>query len=124
MSGVRFDIPPFVIAEGNPAEPRNVNHIGMRRDGFDEDSIKALRDAFRQLYHDRNGKPLSEVVERVRANAPDAPAHPVQRLCAWLSNHLELSVKGRAQEATRQPAIGGAPSRRKSESGDLTPTRA
>ncbi len=57
MSGVRFDIPPFVIAEGNPAEPRTVNHIGMRRDGWDEDEIKALREAFRALYHDRSGTP-------------------------------------------------------------------
>jgi UDP-N-acetylglucosamine acyltransferase len=123
MSGVRFDIPPFVIADGNPAEPRNINHIGMRRDGWDEDEIKALREAFRGLYHDRSGTPLSAAVERVRAAAPAAPEHPVQRLCSWLSEHLEVSIKGRAQEATRQPAIGGAPARAKRPSGDLTPAR-
>jgi UDP-N-acetylglucosamine acyltransferase len=90
MSGVRFDIPPFVIAEGNPAEPRNINHIGMRRDGF---------------------------------TAPVASEHPVRRLCSWLANHLESSVKGRAQEATRQPAIGAVPTRAKRDAGDLSPVR-
>jgi UDP-N-acetylglucosamine acyltransferase len=123
MSGVRFDIPPFVIAEGNPAEPRNINHIGMRRDGFSEEDIKALRDAFRQLYHDRNGVPLSEVVARLLVTAPVASEHPVRRLCSWLANHLESSVKGRAQEATRQPAIGAVPTRAKRDAGDLSPVR-
>jgi UDP-N-acetylglucosamine acyltransferase len=109
MSGVRFDLPPFVIAEGNPAEPRNVNQIGMRRDDFSEDDIQSVRDAFRVLYHGRKGRPLSQVVEEVRAGAPADERHPVRRLCAWLGDHLELSVKGRMQEATRPPVVGGAP---------------
>jgi UDP-N-acetylglucosamine acyltransferase len=111
MSGVRFDIPPFVIAEGNPAEPRNVNQIGMRRDGHSEEAIRALRDAFRALYHDRGATPISEVLERVRGSAPADPIHPVNRLCGWLSEHLENSIKGRLQEAHRPAVIGAAPTK-------------
>ncbi len=123
MSGVRFDIPPFMIAEGNPAEPRNVNYIGMRRDGYSEEAINALREAYRALYHDRGATPLSVAVERVRADAPAELEHPVQRLCSWLSEHLETSIKGRVQEATRKPAIGATPTRSKKPLGDLTPLR-
>lgn len=107
MSGVRFDVPPFMIAEGNPAEPRNVNQIGMRRDGFSEEDIEAVRSAFRSLYHSRRERPLSEVLIEVRATAPTAEAHPVRRLCTWLGEHLEANVKGRVQESHRPPIIGG-----------------
>jgi UDP-N-acetylglucosamine acyltransferase len=107
MSGVRFDVPPFMIAEGNPAEPRNVNQIGMRRDGFSEELISSVREAFRRLYHDRGSKPMSEALAAVRADAPAEPTHPVQRLCTWLEEHLQTSIKGRIGEAHRPPVVGG-----------------
>jgi UDP-N-acetylglucosamine acyltransferase len=118
MSGVRFDVPPFLIADGNPAEPRNVNQIGMRRDGWPEEQIGAVRDAFRQLYHDRGGRPLAEILLAVRAGAPADPAHPVQILCAWLEEHLQSSVKGRIGEAHRPAVVGGKAAKRR-ESGDI-----
>ncbi len=118
MSGVRFDVPPFMIADGNPAEPRNVNQIGMRRDGWSEEHISAVRDAFRQLYHDRGGKPIAEILGTVRAATPDDPAHPVQILCAWLAEHLQTSVKGRIGEAHRPPVVGAKTSKKR-ESGEV-----
>ncbi len=105
MSGVRFDIPPFMVAEGNPAEPRNVNQVGLRRDGWSEDHIRALRDAYRVLYHDRN-VPLSQAVATLKGTLTPDPANPVMRLVTWIQEHLETSVRGRMQEASRQPAIG------------------
>jgi UDP-N-acetylglucosamine acyltransferase len=107
MSGVRFDVPPFMIADGNPAEPRNVNQIGLRRDGWSEEHISAVREAFRHLYHDRGGKPMAEVLAKVRAEVPADPTHPVQRLCTWLAEHLQTSIKGRMGEAHRAPVVGG-----------------
>jgi UDP-N-acetylglucosamine acyltransferase len=107
MSGVRFDVPPFMIAEGNPAEPRNVNQIGMLRDGWSEEHIQAVRDAFRQLYHDRGSKPIAEALAAVRATTPVDDKHPVHLLCSWLEEHLQTSVKGRIGEAHRAPVVGG-----------------
>lgn len=119
MSGVRFDIPPFMIAEGNPAEPRNVNQIGMRRDGFSEEHIAAVREAFRHLYHDRGAKPMSEVLSKVRTEAPADPTHPVQRLCTWLEEHLQTSIKGRMGEAHRPPVVGGKATKKR-ETAEVT----
>ncbi len=36
------DIPPFVIAAGNKAEPHGINVEGLRRRGFSPDAISAL----------------------------------------------------------------------------------
>lgn len=109
MAGVRFDVPPFIMAEGNPAEPRNINIIGLRRDGWSEPDIEDLRVAFRELYHDREKKSLREALEEVRDTFEAKPASPVHRLCDWLQAFLENNIRGRVQEKSRQPAIGGKP---------------
>ena len=43
------DVPPYLIADGNPAHLRGVNHVGLERRGFAEDDIKVLRRAYRIL---------------------------------------------------------------------------
>ena len=44
------DVPPYVIASGNPARPHGINAEGLRRHGFDRDTMRALRDAYKQIY--------------------------------------------------------------------------
>ena len=44
------DVPPYMIVEGNPAKVRKVNTIGLERAGFSQDSIDAIRGAFKQLF--------------------------------------------------------------------------
>jgi UDP-N-acetylglucosamine acyltransferase len=44
------DVPPFMIADGNPAEIRGVNHVGLERRGFAAEGIRELREAYRLLY--------------------------------------------------------------------------
>ena len=112
MSGVRFDLPPYMMADGNPAEPRNINIIGCRRDGMPEDQIRLLRDIFKIIYHDRekNGTPIVEAIARAREVVTAHPDSPAARLVEWQQAHLEISVKGRIQEAHRPPVIGGAAS--------------
>jgi UDP-N-acetylglucosamine acyltransferase len=44
------DVPPFMIADGNPAEVRGINKVGMERNGIAEETIRALREAYRILY--------------------------------------------------------------------------
>jgi UDP-N-acetylglucosamine acyltransferase len=43
------DVPPYLIVDGNPAQLRGVNHVGLERRGFAEADIKALRRAYRVL---------------------------------------------------------------------------
>jgi UDP-N-acetylglucosamine acyltransferase len=43
------DVPPFMIADGNPAELRGINQVGLERRGFDAETIRSLREAYRLL---------------------------------------------------------------------------
>src|SRR3954452_21301806 len=43
------DVPPFLIADGNPAEIRGINLVGMEGTGFAPEGRKALGEPFRLL---------------------------------------------------------------------------
>jgi UDP-N-acetylglucosamine acyltransferase len=44
------DVPSFMIADGNPAEIRGINQIGLERCGFSAEAIRELREAYKILY--------------------------------------------------------------------------
>ncbi|WMY95491.1 MAG: acyl-ACP--UDP-N-acetylglucosamine O-acyltransferase [Arsenophonus sp.] len=60
-SGVSKDVPPYVIAQGNHATPYGVNIKGLKRRGFDKESLHAIKYAYKILY--RCGKSLDEARE-------------------------------------------------------------
>lgn len=47
------DVPPFMIADGNPAVVRGVNQIGLERSGFPPSTIRQIKDAYRLLYRSK-----------------------------------------------------------------------
>src|SRR5205807_10297272 len=47
------DIPPFMIADGNPAKVRGINLVGLERNGFAPESVKAIKEAFRLIYRSK-----------------------------------------------------------------------
>jgi UDP-N-acetylglucosamine acyltransferase len=55
------DVPAFVTAAGQPAEPRGINAEGLRRRGFSAEQIRNIREAYRLVY--RQGLKLEEAVE-------------------------------------------------------------
>lgn len=66
LSGITSDLPPFMQVSGSyPCEVRGLNIIGLRRAGFSADSIKALQQAYRQLYRSRDGKSRTAIVEEL-----------------------------------------------------------
>jgi len=62
------DVPPFMIADGNPAEIRGVNHVGLERRGFSADEIRSLREAYRLLC--RANLNVKQACESIRAELP------------------------------------------------------
>lgn len=44
------DVPPFMIADGNPAEIRGVNQVGLERAGYAPEKIKPIKEAYRIVY--------------------------------------------------------------------------
>ncbi len=69
--GATKDVPPYVMAVGNPAVPHSINSEGLKRRGFSEQQIRNLRNAFRILY--RSELPLAAALEQLTALAPSQP---------------------------------------------------
>ena len=44
------DVPPFVIADGNPCETKMINAVGLKRRGFSREDIRSLRTAYGLLF--------------------------------------------------------------------------
>jgi hypothetical protein len=62
---VLHDIPPFVMASGNTAAAHGLNAEGLRRRGFDADTIALLRRAYKTLY--RSELTLAQAREQLAA---------------------------------------------------------
>ncbi len=59
------DVPPFMIADGNPAEVRGINVIGLERRGVPAETIRVLKEAYRILYRAKlNTKQAVEELEK------------------------------------------------------------
>ncbi len=50
MSKITKDVPPYMIAHGDPIQVRSYNRIGMERNGLSDESRKAIKEAYRILY--------------------------------------------------------------------------
>jgi UDP-N-acetylglucosamine acyltransferase len=48
---VSMDVPPFCMVAGDRAHLRGLNVVGLRRRGFGVDTIRALKRAYRLLFH-------------------------------------------------------------------------
>ena len=83
------DVPPFMIADGNPAEVRGYNKVGLQRHGFSEDSVKAIKDAYRTIY--RSKLNLQQAIEEMRAELPPFPE--VEQMLTFISNSPRGIIK-------------------------------
>lgn len=65
------DVPPFVTAGGNSAAPHGINVRGLKRRGFSEDAIAAVKRAYKTLY--KSGLLLEQALAEIDTMAR---AHP------------------------------------------------
>src|SRR2546423_2372513 len=64
------DIPPFMIADGNPAEIRGVNLVGLERKNYPAQSVKLIKEAFRLIYRSKYN--TAQALEAVRKELPQS----------------------------------------------------
>ena len=60
------DVPPFVIADGAPAEIRAINKVGLERNGFTAESLDRVKQIHRVLY--RDGLNRTQALEKLAAH--------------------------------------------------------
>lgn len=70
-SKVVQDVPPFMLADGNPAETRTINKVGLDRNEVAEETQTALKLAYRILF--REGLTISNALARIEAELPPVP---------------------------------------------------
>jgi len=66
-AAVTRDVPPYVMAVGQPAVPHSVNSEGLKRRGFTPEQILNIRRAYRVLY--RSGLKLKAAMEALETTA-------------------------------------------------------
>jgi len=74
MSGgsvTSVNIPPFVIADGRNGSIKNLNIIGLKRNGFSDVSIRALRDLFKIFFV--SGLNVSNAIEKIEKEVEQVP---------------------------------------------------
>jgi UDP-N-acetylglucosamine acyltransferase len=70
-SAVPKDIPPYVIAAGDRAKLYGLNRVGLKRYGFSESTVNALKKVYRIFF--RIGITLNEAIERAQAEVDHLP---------------------------------------------------
>ncbi|MDP2825815.1 MAG: acyl-ACP--UDP-N-acetylglucosamine O-acyltransferase [Sulfuritalea sp.] len=80
------DLPPYVMAAGNPAAPRSINAEGLKRRGFSGDAVAAVRRAYKTLY--KSGMKLDEARASIEAESVAVPE------LALLTGFLAASGRG------------------------------
>jgi UDP-N-acetylglucosamine acyltransferase len=67
-SMVVMDVPPFCMANGNRAELKGLNVVGLERRGMSADEIRELKRAYRLLFQSKLR--ASEAVQAVKREMP------------------------------------------------------
>lgn len=65
------DLPPYVMAAGNPAQPRSINAEGLKRRGFSGPAVAAVRRAYKTLY--KSAMKLDEAYASIAAESVAVP---------------------------------------------------
>ena len=92
-SAVTQDVPPFMMADGNPLSVRGFNIEGLRRRQFSEERISAVKQMHKLLY--RTGKTLAQATMEIADLSYSIPQAQVD--VALMSKFLAQSTRGIAR---------------------------
>jgi UDP-N-acetylglucosamine acyltransferase len=79
FTGIDRDAPPFAMVQGFPFRVRGVNTQNLKRCGFGEEDIQALKQAFHEIYSGEDGHPNEEAIAKI-ARLPKANPHVLKLL--------------------------------------------
>jgi UDP-N-acetylglucosamine acyltransferase len=92
-SYVNKDIPPYMLAAGNPCRVRGLNAVGLRRAGLGESALAFLRRAYRVLY--RRGMNLAQALQTIESDLlPQSAAGDGREELEELLRFIRASSRG------------------------------
>jgi len=65
------DIPPYIMAAGNPMRYEGLNTVGLRRRGFTNEQINLLKDFYKRLY--KSGLNISDAMLKIKSEMAITP---------------------------------------------------
>lgn len=68
---ISMDIVPYAMASGDRARIYGINTIGLKRNGFSRETIKAISQAYKILF--KQGRPLQDALSTLEREFPDIP---------------------------------------------------
>jgi UDP-N-acetylglucosamine acyltransferase len=87
-SGLRMDMPPYMLAFGAPGKLYGPNLVGLRRHGFSRNTIHALKHCYRIMF--RSGLKVDEAIERIRQEVEVTPE--VENLIQFMQGRSKRGV--------------------------------
>jgi len=90
-SGLRMDMPPYMLAFGAPGKLYGPNLVGLRRHGFPRNTIQALKSSYRIMF--RSGLTLTEAIDRIREEVEATPE--VDNLIQFMQDRSKRGVTRR-----------------------------
>ncbi len=89
MTKITQDCPPFMMVDGNPAEVKGINSVGMKRNNVSESAQKSLKEAYKILY--RQKLSTRQALDKIRAEV--AGCNELERLTAFIESSERGIVK-------------------------------
>jgi UDP-N-acetylglucosamine acyltransferase len=87
-SGLRMDMPPYMLAFGAPAKLYGPNLVGLRRHGLPRATIQALKNSYRIMF--RSGLTVADAIATIREEV--GPVPEVENLIQFMLGRSKRGV--------------------------------
>jgi UDP-N-acetylglucosamine acyltransferase len=88
MSGLRMDMPPFMLGFGAPAKLYGPNLVGLKRNQFSTEAIQALKKTYRIIF--RSGLSFKDALERLGREVEMTP--DVEHLLEFMQHRSKRGI--------------------------------
>ena len=96
LSRVIHDVPPYMLVDGQPARPKCINVVGLKRNAFSATAIGSISEVHRLIYRDK----LSPDQARDRFVSEDKITPEVEQILQFVQDQRD-GEHGRARERRR-----------------------
>ncbi|OGB88200.1 hypothetical protein A3H38_00425 [candidate division WOR-1 bacterium RIFCSPLOWO2_02_FULL_46_20] len=88
QSKILKDVPPFMLVDGNPAQVRGINSIGLQRGGLSNDAINEIKKAFKFIYE--SGYTTSEAAKEISKRLRPLPE--IEQILGFLNEESKRGI--------------------------------
>lgn len=87
---VTMDVPPYILATGEPIRYAGTNHVGLKRRGFSKETILEIKRAYRIIY--KSSFTVSEAIKKIEESFEPIPE--IQNILRFAKNSQRGLIRG------------------------------